>query len=189
MPHKFNPEFADRLDSEERRSIQPPEKIFEIIDFRDKGVIVDIGAGTGYFSIPLALKFPKSLVYCLDIQDEMLRILKEKVERLNLKNVRILKSEENKLPLGDNTADVVIMAHVFHELENPVKMFDEVKRILKENGEFVVIDWKPIPTDFGPPLEERKDVSELLSILNRFGFKEPKEFDIYEYQYVVVSRK
>ncbi|MEO0138359.1 MAG: class I SAM-dependent methyltransferase [candidate division WOR-3 bacterium] len=189
MPHKFNPEFADRLDGEGRRSIQPPERIFDLIDFSNKGVIVDIGAGTGYFSIPLAQRFPKSLVYCLDIQDEMLRILKEKVDRLNLKNIRILKSEENKLPLEDDMADVVIMAHVFHELEDPVKIFNEVKRILKENGEFLVIDWKPIPTDFGPPLEERKDISELLSVLNLVGFKGPKEFDVYEYQHVVVSRK
>lgn len=189
MPHKFNPEFADKLDSEERRLIQPPERIFDVIDFADKRVIVDIGAGTGYFSIPLAIRFPENLVYCLDIQDEMLRILEKKVNALGLKNVKILKSEENTLPLEDNVADVVIMAHVFHELEDPIKMFNEVKRILKEKGKFIVIDWKPIPTDFGPPLEERKEISELLNVLNLTGFKEPKEFDIYEYQYVVVSRK
>lgn len=189
MPHKFNPEFADRLDSEERKLIQPPERIFEIIDFNGKGVIVDVGAGTGYFSIPLAIKFPDSIIYCLDIQDEMINILTEKVKGLNLKNIRIVKSEENRLPLEKEIANVVIMAHVFHELENPIKMFNEIKRILKKDGKFIVIDWKPIPTDFGPPLEERKDVSEILKVLDQTGFKEPKQFDIYEYHYTVVSRK
>lgn len=189
MSHKFNPEHAHRLDSDERKNFQPPHRFIELLNLKGNETVVDLGAGTGYFAIPLAERYPHTKIYCLDVQEEMLDILRNKVESKKLKNIEILKSEENSLPLGDSLADVIVMAHVFHELEYPDRILDECLRVLKKDGSLYIIDWKPIPTDFGPPLEERIHPEEVIKHLVKKGFKGIETFDIYEYQYIIKGVK
>ncbi len=189
MPHKFNPENADKLDSDERKTFEPPHRFIELLNLKGNETVVDLGAGTGYFAIPLAEKYPNVKIYCLDVQEEMLDILRRKVKSKNLRNVEILKSDEDTLPLEDSFSDVIIMAHVFHELEFPDRILNECHRVLKNYGSLYIIDWKPIPTDFGPPLEERIDAEEVIKHLTKKGFKNIETFDIYEYQYTIKGVK
>lgn len=187
--HKFDPALAGKLESEERMKIQPVDPLLKLLHLKGKEVIVDLGAGTGYFSFPIARSCPSCKVYCLDLQEGMLAILREKKERLELPGVEILRSGETEIPLPDAFADTVLMANVFHELHNPGRTAKEVWRILKEGGRVLVIDWKPVPTEFGPPLEERKDVQEVLLTLVRAGFKKLEEVALYPYHYTVVGNK
>jgi ubiquinone/menaquinone biosynthesis C-methylase UbiE len=189
MAHKFHHQHAHKLDKKERQKWQGIEKFLKVLEPFDDMVFVDIGVGTGYFAVPVAKKFPNATVVGADIQPEMLTIVEEKIEKENLKNLKTVLSEENKVPIESKTADRVLVANVFHELHHPQKFLEEVKRILKNNGKLIVIDWKPIETEEGPPLEERLEPETVKKELEKAGFKKIKiDSETYPFHYIITGK-
>jgi len=69
---------AHRLDAPERMLWLPPSEVVDALALRPGEVIADVGAGTGYFSIPMARAvLPGGRVYAIDVQREMLSLLKK----------------------------------------------------------------------------------------------------------------
>lgn len=168
MVHKFDVKKAGILDDPERVKILDPATIFEKLDIKAEMVLADLGCGTGFFSIPAARRVKK--VFALDISQEMLDILKEKIKKEKITNIEVILSGESSIPLSDKSVDILFMANVFHELED--KLLKEVKRVLKMNGRLMIIDWKKMKMDFGPPLQERLDEKEVIDICYGNGIKE-----------------
>ncbi|MFS0753051.1 hypothetical protein [Oceanobacillus sp. 1P07AA] len=50
---KFNLDKAHKLVSEERKALLPPDKIIEYLEVEANDVVADLGAGNGYFTIPI----------------------------------------------------------------------------------------------------------------------------------------
>jgi len=162
MKHRFDPNKAHVLDSEWRRKIFPPEKVIGFIESLrpKKNVAFDIGAGTGYLTIPLARVFKK--VYAVEISEEMARILRRRVEEEGLPNVGIIISESP--PDLNFKIDVVLFSNVLHEMDNPEEYLEWASR-----ADYVVIaEWKKEDMEFGPPVEERLSLEDIkrLSKLN-----------------------
>lgn len=190
MAHKFSHEHAHKLDKPERQKWQSIEKFMQILEPFENMVFVDIGVGTGYFAIPIAKKFPECTVIGADIQPKMLEIVEEKVEKENLKNLKTVLSEENKVPIEDRVADRVLVANVFHELHHPQEFLKEVKRILKDGGKLIIIDWKPIETEEGPPLEERLNPEDVVKELEEAEFQDIKvDTETYPYHFIITATK
>ena len=187
MGRKFNPEYAHVLHSTSRWWYEPPERLVFLFDMGRGKRILEVGVGTGYFLLHLARMYPEVEFIGTDVQEEMLEVAKERAE--GLRNVRLLKNDEDRLPIEGNGIDGVLLAHSFHELERPNTMLKEVMRILRPGGKVVVVDWKPVPTPFGPPLSERVPVEEVLNSLERVGFANVREYDLYPYHYVVTGAK
>lgn len=106
-------------------------KVVEILgSLKDKKVL-DVGAGTGRLSLDLSSAGAK--VTALDVSEEMLKVLKRK-------NVRIetVVGDAESLPFGDNSFDVVTAAFLIVHLKDPASFFDEVYRVLKPGGKFLV---------------------------------------------------
>ncbi len=189
MAHKFHHQHAHKLDKPERQEWQSIDKFLQILEPFENMVFVDIGVGTGYFAVPVAKRFPDSVVIGVDIQPKMLEILEEKIEKENLKNLKTVLSEENNVPIEDKIADRILVANVFHELHNPQKFLNEIKRILKDDGKFIIIDWKPIETEEGPPVEERIKPEVVAEELEKEGFKNIKiDEETYPYHYIITAK-
>lgn len=99
-------------------------------DIRNKRIL-DVGAGTGRLSLRLAEKGAD--VIALDISDRMLAEL----ERKNKKIITVVGDAE-QLPFEDNFFDAVTAAFLIIHLKDPVRFFDEVYRVLKDGGRFIV---------------------------------------------------
>ena len=85
---------------EEHRDWQDTEEIMDRLHLETGDIVADIGAGSGYFTIPLASRVgDKGLVFSEDIQIEMINYISKKVEDLKLKNVRVIfgKAEDPSL--------------------------------------------------------------------------------------------
>jgi len=184
MAHKFDSKKAGILDSADRVQFLDPDSILEKLGLDRGQVLVDLGCGTGFFSIPASRRVKK--VFALDIQQEMLEILNEKIQKAKITNIEAILSEESFIPLPDNSADVLLMANVFHELEDRPSLLKQVKRVLRKNGRMVIIDWKKIEMDIGPPFGERLNEKDVIDIGCENGFTILEQSNVGPYNYLLV---
>ena len=187
MGRKFNPKLAHRLHTPIRWWHEPPERLVFLFNVRRGNRVLEVGVGTGYFLIHLARMYPEVEFVGTDVQEEMLRVARERAA--GVRNVRFMRSEEDRIPLKDGSVDGVLLAHVFHELEHPDAVLGEIFRVLRPGGRLVVVDWKLVPTSSGPPLSERIPANEVLKALTEAGFTSVREYDLYTYHYVVAGSK
>lgn len=186
MPHKFDAAHAHVLDAKERRSFQNPEEILERAGVKRGMIVVDIGAGTGYFSIPATkIVGGEGKVYAVDIQPEMLAKLGEKAR--GVENILCVPSKEEEIPLRSESMDAALLVNVLHELDGYATL-REAWRLLKENGKLVVVDWKKEPTPIGPPVEERLSEDEARAKLAKAGFKLDSSFSAGPYHYGLIFK-
>ncbi|TGE39257.1 class I SAM-dependent methyltransferase [Desulfosporosinus fructosivorans] len=157
--HKFDPEKRKILNSKQRQEILPPAQVLSDIGLGAHTVWADIGCGTGFFTIPLAKEVKE--VFALDIRAEMLSDLSESLTQLQIHNVKVLQSEESRLPLPDRRVDRILTSLVLHEVEQPIEFFRELNRVLQTGGRLVVIEWAKASTEMGPPLEHRLSIQQL----------------------------
>lgn len=181
MTHKFPFENKNLLYDPKRKEILPIDKILRNIPEINNSIAVDLGAGTGYFTEPLAKKVKK--VYAIDIEQKFVNLLKKEFPKN--KNIEVLLSTEDKIPLQNNSVDVVFTSTVFHELEGSATL-KEIKRILKKQAIFVVIDWKKEKTPIGPPIKERKTMQEAITTCKVHGFVHLRKFNVSKYIYGLV---
>lgn len=129
--------IAPNYDSSRERSLDSKEG--EIVGklIGAGNVILEIGAGTGYHSIPMAKTGCK--VIAGDISINMLHILISKMNDNLKENLLPCKMDSYSLPLADKSIDAVLIDHVFHLIENPEVVLNEIKRVVKPNGYFINI--------------------------------------------------
>jgi len=103
--------------------------------------ILDIATGTGDFAIMLAENIPAKKIIGLDISKGMLEKGKEKVKKKGLENIieMILGDSEN-LPFEDNSFDAATVGFGVRNFENLNKGLQEIHRVLKPGGIFVVLE-------------------------------------------------
>ena len=176
--YKFRPERAARLHSPERDARQPWQPLLALLDLKKITAVADVGAGTGYFSIPLAQALAgRGKVYALDLVPEMLDVLRERAA--NLDNLEIMLTNEPGLPLPDVSVDAVLLINMLHEFKDLHGSLREVRRILRPGGMVVVSDWKKIPTSEGPPLEVRFTEPEARAAVEAAGFSSATFHNLY----------
>ena len=159
--HKFSPDKASVLEEDERYDLLQPEKTLFQFGLREGMTIVDIGAGTGFFSrAASSIVGEKGIVYAADISSEML----DEFRRLSVPtNVHLLQSTEYEIPVSSAQADLVLFAFVLHESENIPRFLQEAARLMKPDGRIAIIEWKKQEEEFGPSMEERLSKNDLLS--------------------------
>lgn len=106
-------------------------KVGEILGDIAGNKVLDVGAGTGRLSVGLANAGAE--VTALDVSEEMLKVLQKK----NLR-IKIVVGEAENLPFSDNYFDVVTAVFLIVHLKDPGRFFDEVYRVLKPGGKFLV---------------------------------------------------
>ena len=99
-----------------------------------KGVCIDIGAGTGGFGIEIA-KISDLKVYAVDIKEEMIASIQEKIKKEGLLEKLIPKfGDIHNLPFDDNFADLIVSRGSFHFWRDKKRAFLEIHRVLKKGG-------------------------------------------------------
>ncbi|QHJ70170.1 class I SAM-dependent methyltransferase [Planococcus halotolerans] len=166
---RFNPDEAGVLYSEERKASLPPDSIIEYLNLNMDDAIADLGAGNGYFTLPLAAK-TENQVYAVDIEPRMLALLENLAEKEGMTNIRYIESDLENIQLNDCSVDKVMAAFVIHEVPDPAEAFREIKRILKPDGRFLLLEWETVETEIGPPLEDKISSADMAALLEQNGF-------------------
>lgn len=153
----FSASLAEHLDRPERASWLSASEVIRAIDVKADETIADIGAGTGYFSLPLAVAVAaRGRVYALDSQLEMLQILEKKLVGAAKENIRPLHATASETLLSSAQCDLVFMANVWHEFSDRPDVLRESMRILKRLGRIAILDWRlDVEPEHGPQLSDR----------------------------------
>ncbi len=97
---------------------------------------LEIGAGTGYFSLNLLQAGVVDEATCTDISPGMVTTLAGNARRLGL-DVRAARADAESLPFADGSFDLVLGHAVLHHLPNLRAAFAEFHRVLRPGGRIV----------------------------------------------------
>lgn len=184
---RFNPSQAHRLDAPERLLWLPPADILHALNLKAGESVADVGAGTGYFSLPMAKAVGNAgIVYAVDAQEEMLELLRRKRDHLLVSNIHLIHAEGDHTTLAQGSCDLVFMANVWHEFADRMVVLHEALWILKRPGRIALLDWRPnVEREAGPPLEHRISAAVAAAELRSAGFQHVTERNIGRYSWLV----
>lgn len=111
-----------------------PKKLIQRLELQKNSVVLEMGPGPGYFSVPVAKHISEGKLYLADIQQEMLDFAKRRLLKKKITNVEYHLCDGNVLPYEDNKFDVIFMVTVLGEIENKIQYIKEFHRVLKNHG-------------------------------------------------------
>lgn len=166
-----------------------PEKNIAILGVNEGMKVVDIGAGSGFYTIECAKKVGHSgMVYAVDVQRELVEKVKNSARLIGLGNIQSVWGNAEKLggtKLRDAIADRVVLSNVLFQIAEKDRdsLALEIKRLLKPKGKLMIIDWVA-----GSPLSPRTLVPEMIAeaIFTKVGFTLEQTFDAGDHHYGII---
>lgn len=178
-------ELIQRFESEERDAYQQPEKVLDYLGDLEGKTIMDIGAGSGYFSVKLAREGAK--VIAADVNQEFQAYVKLRIAEEGLKDqieTRLIPYDSPKLEPAE--VDMVLIVNTYHHIKNRVDYFSKVRKGLTENGELVVVDFFKVEAPTGPPVDHKLSMDVVIDELKKAGYKNIQaEVSLLPYQYII----
>lgn len=186
-------DLAKGLEDKEREEWQKPGDVIALLGDISGKTIMDIGAGTGYFSFRMAEK--GAHVIAADVSDEFQDFIEHKKKELRYTDEQL---ELRKVPfdspdLKKMETDAVLIVNTYHHIEGRIEYFNKVLEGLKKEGVLMVVDFKKQEFDEappGPPIRMKIKAEQVVEELREAGFN---TFDInaslLKYQYIILAKK
>lgn len=147
------------LERPEREREEDPARLLEALELREGDVVADVGAGSGYHTFRIAPRVgPRGKVYAVDVQPEMVDVLRRRARAENVSNVEVVHGtpQDPKLPPG--AAHLVLLVDVYHEFAWPYEMMRALRRALRPAGRVVLVEFRK--EDPRVPIKEVHKMSE-----------------------------
>lgn len=193
MAEKFDPKHAGKLENPDRLVELPPARLVELLRLTGAETVVDFGAGTGMYSIPLAEAVPRGRVYAVDEQDEMLGHLRAKLEaRPSCRNLIPVASEDGRAPLDDGVAQAMLIVNVLHHVDDDPRALPEIFRLLAPGGRLVVAEFAQMDRPVGPSNDRVLPLETVRGLLTGAGLTEVALYgpgEVGMYHNVIVAEK
>ena len=152
--------------------------------------VVDLGAGSGFYSIEAAKKVGSSgRVYAVDVQKDLLERLRSVASTNGVRNIEVVWGNAEKIggtKLRESIADRVIASNILFQVEHLDDFCLEIKRILKPGGKVMVIDWSGVT-----PLSPKNLVSAMKAqqLFEKAGFKLEQSFGAGDHHYGLIFQR
>ncbi len=137
--------LARVLDMPGRRLVASSQKILSAFRVGPGGRVVEIGPGTGFYSVEAARRVGHSgRLLCLDIQLEMLQETRRRVEDAGLTAI-FIRTDARSLPLQSRSIDHLYLIGVLGEIPNRPRALAEMRRVLRPGGHLSISEQLPDP--------------------------------------------
>jgi len=181
---------ADWLERREREKEEAPTKLHEILKLKAGDVVADIGAGSGYHTFRLAEKVgAKGKVYAVDIQPEMLDIIKKRMKEKKLENVVPVQGTETDPKLPQNSVDMILLVDVYHEFSHPWEMTTVMVKALKPGGRMIFVEFRMEDEKVPILLVHKMTQKQVLKEMEPHPLKWVKTDDGLPWQHVIFFEK
>ena len=180
--------WAQKFDDPNRDAWQKPDAVVDALALRKNQVLADIGAGTGYFTVRIAKRYPESKIIAVDIEPDMVAYVANRAKAAGLKNVETTLTFADRDVELPEPADVIFIADTYHHIPDREKYFSHLSKFLKKDGKLAIIDFK-IDSPEGPPVEHRIKPEQIQKELEPSAFYLEQSVDLLPYQYFLIFKK
>ena len=168
-----------------------PFKLLERVGIREGQRVADLGCGSlGHFVFPAAqLVGGNGLVYAVDIQKSALEHVERLAKQHQFWNVSPVWSDIEVFRatrIDEASLDLTLLVNNLFLSQNREQLIREMARMTKPGGRIVIVEWKPIASPIGPPVERRMDREEAKQVLKSPLIKLLDEFEAGEYHYGLI---
>ena len=130
------------LERPARQREERTDQLLNQLPLEPDSVVADIGAGTGYFTFPIAEQVPQGRVVAVDIQPEMLQIISTRMASLGVSNIQTVLGSERDPGLEPSSVDLILLVDAYHEFAWPREMGEAMTRALRPDGRLVLIEYR-----------------------------------------------
>lgn len=125
-----------------RETSELPGRVVQALELKPADVVADVGAGTGYFTFRLSKAVPQGKVLAVDVQPEMIEVIRRRVAEEGVHNVEpVLGTEQDpRLPAG--SVDVALIVDAYHEFAYPREMAQRLTEALRPGGRLVLVAYR-----------------------------------------------
>ena len=133
---------AGWLERDSRSREEQTDLLIDKLPLNLTSVVVDLGAGTGYFSVPIARRVTDGQVLAVDLQTEMLAMIEMRKADEGLTNIQTVKATETDTNLPESSVDLVLIVDAYHEFSYPLEVMRQVATSLKPDGLLYLIEYR-----------------------------------------------
>jgi cyclopropane fatty-acyl-phospholipid synthase-like methyltransferase len=153
-------------------------------------VVCDMGCGNGFYSLRVAKKIlPQGQVLAVDIQPEMLTLLRERAAEARLKNIKPILGTLIDPQLEPGSCDMILCVDVYHEFSHPEHMLRAMRKALKPEGRLVLVEFRMEDPKVPIKTEHKMSKEQILKELPPNGFKLVEQFDKLPWQHVMFFQR
>jgi arsenite methyltransferase len=167
FPHQMS--FV--LDLPCRKLLLSPRKLVARLALTDTSHVLEVGTGSGFYSLGVARRLSNGHLQLLDLQPEMLKKARRKLQAGGFPNAGFTLADAGKLPFNEHSFDVIFLVTVLGEVADQKAFLVEAHRALKPAGILSISEHYPDP-DFSSFTEVRLLAEkEGFEVAERFGAK------------------
>ncbi len=193
-PHALRPfeeveKYIEFLEKPDRAEWQKPEAVVAALGLKGDEVIADVGAGSGYFSFPLAAAAPRGKVWAIDIEAEMVRHVHHKAMTAGVANIEALLTapDDPAVPAG---TDLVFICDVLHHVAERPAWLRRIHGALEPGARVALIEFREGPLPKGPPEAMKIAKEQILSLMAAADLRLVGEHtEILPYQHFLVFER
>lgn len=183
---------APWLERPQREREEQLSKMVKALQLKNGMVVADVGAGSGVISVMMAREVaPRGKVLAVDIQEEMLELLSNKIEQQNITNIEPVLGAVKSPRLAESSVDLALMVDVYHEFSHPYEMMLGISRALKPGGRVVFVEFRKEDPEVPIKLVHKMSVAQVKREMAppEFGLEWVETIDVLPWQHIIVFRK
>jgi SAM-dependent methyltransferase len=133
---------AGWLERPSREREERTDLLIQNMGLKDTDSVVDLGAGTGYFSFPIAQQLSAGKVLAIDIEPEMLKRIEQRKTVSGIQNIETVLASKTNPNIPADSVDVVLLVDAYHEFSHPREVMAAVSRGLKPGGRVILVEYR-----------------------------------------------
>lgn len=160
------------FESAERAKNLQIDRVMDILKITEGKSAADIGAGSGWFTVRAAQRTgANGKVYAVEINPDAIKYIDERAGCENFTNIQTILGTEDDPKLPENSTDAVLILKTYHEIAQPVKVLNNLKKALKKDALVGVIDRNGTGSDHGIQMQT------VIDEFKKAGFEKIADYD------------
>ena len=180
---------AGWLERPDREREERTDLLLQNLALKATDHVADLGAGTGYFSFPIAQQVGTGKVLAVDIEPEMLRLVEQRKLVDGVDNIDTVLASERSPNIPNASVDVVLLVDAYHEFSYPREVMTGVVKGLKPGGRVVLVEYRgedrSVPIKLLHKMTQRQAIKEMSAV----GLQWLRTDDYLPQQHVMVFTK
>lgn len=148
------------------------DRVMDALKISEGKSVADIGAGSGWFTTRAAKRVgEKGRVFAVEINQEYVDYINNRAKKENFSNIQTVLGTEDNPKVPSNSVDAVLILKTYHEIGQPIKVLQNLRRSMKKDARLGIIDKNGNGDDHG--IDKAKVIEEA----KRAGFELKDDYD------------